>query len=388
MTPQVNATSSEQDRFIPGPNPAQDCDLSDGGLLDTLEKLALRWRLLTLAPLVSGAMALGGSYLIDPTYTAVTVLLPPQQQQSSAASALASLGALSGLAGGLSGGIKSPGDQYVALLQSANVENQIIDKFDLLRVYEVKLRSFARKTLQQNARVSLGKKDGLISIEVDSKSPQMAADMANQYVVELRRLTGELSLTEAQQRRAFFGKELQRTRDNLALAQKGLQGSGFDAGSLKAEPRAAAESYARVKAEATAAEIRLQVMRRTLVDNAPELQQQLALASALRQQVRNLEATTGDASSDYTGRYREYKYQDTLFEIFSKQYELARLDESREGALIQVIDPATPPDRKSKPSRSTMAIGTTLAVFVGLVLCLFLIDSFKQLGEARRRRAG
>ena len=115
---------------------------------------------------------------------------------------------------------------------------------------------------------------------------------------------------------------------------------------------------------------------------------QLTTASALRQQVRNLEANTGGASSEYVGRYREYKYQDTLFELFSKQYELARLDESREGALIQVIDPATPPDHKSKPSRSTMAIGTTLAVFVGLMLYLFLMDSFRQLGAARRRRAG
>lgn len=378
----------EPDEMPTGNNTLTSPEVGDGSLLEMMEKLAVRWRLLVLAPLASGALAVGGSYLIDPTYTAVTMLLPPQQQQTAAASALAGLGALSGLAGGLGGSIKTPGDQYVGLLQSANVENRIIDKFDLFRVYEVKLRSFARKTLQQNARISLGKKDGLITIEVDSKAPQMAADIANQYVVELRRLTGELALTEAQQRRAFFGTELQRTRDNLAQAQKGLQGSGFDAGSLKAEPRAAAESYARVKAEATAAEIRLQVMRRTLADTAPELQQQLAFASALRQQVRNLEANTGGASSEYVGRYREYKYQDTLFELFSKQYELARLDESREGALIQVIDPATPPDHKSKPSRSTMAIGTTLAVFVGLMLYLFLMDSFRQLGAARRRRAG
>ena len=140
---------------------------------------------------------------------------------------------------------------------------------------------------------------------------------------ELRRLTSELALTEAQQRRAFFEGELKQTQIKLTEAQQILQSSGFNPGALKAEPKAAAEGYATLKAQATAAEVKLQTMRRSLADSAPELQQQTTLLGALRAQLLKLEGATSGAKndSDYISRYREYKYQETLFELFSKQFE-------------------------------------------------------------------
>lgn len=344
-------------------------------LFDIMAALTARWRLLLSAPIAAGALALGASYLIAPTFTAKTTFLPPQQQQSSAASALASLGALAGLAGGTAG-IKTPGDQYVALMQSVNVEDRIVDKFKLMEAYEAKYRFEARNTLERNVRISLGKKDGLITVEVDAKNPVMAAEMANQYVAELRRLTSELALTEAQQRRVFFEAELKHTKQRLTTAQQALQSGGFNPGALKAEPKAAAEGYARIKAEATAAEVRLQTMRRSLADTSSEVQQQATLLGALRTQLAKLEGSTDNTSdADYIGRYREFKYQEALFELFSKQYEMARLDESREGALIQVVDTATPPEYKSKPKRASIALaaafGTGLLLCIGLVLTHF-----------------
>jgi uncharacterized protein involved in exopolysaccharide biosynthesis len=335
--------------------------------------LANKWRLLVVAPLLVGTLTLAGTYLIQPTFTARTTFLPPQQQQSSAASALASLGALAGLTGG-AGGIKTPGDQYISLMQSVNVEDRIIDHFKLMELYETKFRFEARNRLEQNVRISLGRKDGLITVEADAKDPQLAADMANQYVAELRRLTSELSLTEAQQRRAFFETELKSTKTKLSEAQLALQSGGFNAGAIKAEPKAAAENYAQLKAQLTAAEVRLQALRRTLTDTAPEVQQQASLVGALQGQLIKLEARADDTSgADYVSRYREYKYQEALFELFSKQYEIARLDESREGGLIQVIDAATPPEHKSKPKRAIIGILTWLVT--GLLLLTALMIS-------------
>jgi len=165
-------------------------------LTELFNVLAERWRLLVAAPLVAGVAAFGIASILPPTFTAQTTFLPPQQQQSAGSSALAALGALSGLAGGI-GGIKTPGDQYVALMQSVNVEDRIVERFKLMALYESKYRFEARKTLQKNVRISLGKKDGLISVEADAPEPKLAADIANQYVAELRRLSGELALTEA-----------------------------------------------------------------------------------------------------------------------------------------------------------------------------------------------
>jgi uncharacterized protein involved in exopolysaccharide biosynthesis len=342
------------------------------GLLDLLTILAARWRLLVLAPIAAGGLALGASHLITPTFTAKTTFLPPQQQQSTAASALASLGALSGLAGGMAG-IKSPSDQYVSLMQSANAQDPIIERFKLMDVYEAKYRFEARRALSENVRISLGKKDGLITIEADDTDPQRAADLANAHVTELRRLSADLALTEAQQRRAFFEAELQKTRIKLTEAQQTLQSSGFSASTLRAEPKAAAEGYAALKAEATAAEVKLQTLRRGLADKTPEVQQQVTLLGALRAQLSKLESSSDTKNdADYISRYREFKYQEALFDIFAKQYEMARLDESREGALIQVVDVATKPEWKSKPKRAMVAMAAFAITLLVLAVSILM----------------
>jgi uncharacterized protein involved in exopolysaccharide biosynthesis len=343
------------------------------GFLDLATPLAEHVKLLLLLPLLAAALALGVAFAVAPTFTARTTLLPPQQQQSIAASALSSLGALAGLAGlaGGGAGVKSPAEQFVALMQSESITDRLIDDFKLLEVYDEKFRVLARKELLENVRFVVGKKDGLISIEVDDKDPRRAAAMATRFVEELRKLTSRLAISEAQQRRVFFERQLAQARDKLTGAQQALQASGFNSGAIKAEPKAAAEAYARLRAEAVAAEVRLQALRRAFSDHAPEVQHQLAALAALRAQLGKAEAaadTSGDA--DYISRYREFKYQETLFDLFARQYELARADESREGALIQVVDEAQVPERKSKPKRALVA---ALAWLVATVLACVLI---------------
>ena len=339
------------------------------GLWELLQILGEHWKLIVAGTLLAGAGAFGIASLIAPTFTARTTLLPPQQQQSAASAALSQLGALGGLAGGA---VKSPAEQYVALLESVTVADRIIDAYKLLEVYDEKYRQDARKELKSNVRIAAGKKDGMLSIEVDDHDPQRAAAMANSYVEGLRQLTSTLAVSEAQQRRVFFEQQLEQTKDKLTKAQVALQSSGFSQGALKAEPKAAAEGYARLRAEATGAEVRLQSMRRMLAEGAPELLQQQATLAALRDQLARVEQRdTAGNDSGYVGKYREFKYQETLFELFARQYELARVDESREGGLIQVVDVATPPERKSKPTRSLIALAA--ALFFGLALSGFAI---------------
>lgn len=363
-------------------------------LLEYLAVLAQRWRLVLSLPIGAALVAFACTFLIPRTYTARTTLIPPPQQQSAAASALASLSALSGLVGNIAGS-KTTGDQFVSLMQSVQVQDRIIDRFKLMDVYEVEYREQARRKLGHNVRIALGKKDGFIAVETDAETPKLAADMANQYVEELRRLAGGLALTEAKQRRVFFEGELQKTRVLLTQAQQSLQRSGIGAGAIKAEPRAAAEGYATLRATATAAEVRLQTLLRSLAETAPEVQQQRALLGALRTELGKIEQTdTSGADADYIGRYREFKYQETLFDLLAKQYELARIDESREHALIQVIDAATPPERASGPRRVLIAAVAAAATLVVLGLWFLLLGSWQQLNsndarvvEAARLRA-
>lgn len=383
---------STSDREVSAADPVNASDLDDRdedvSLLDIAVVLAEHLRLLIIGPLVVGLFALGITYLITPTFTAKTTFLPPQQQQSSAASALASLGALAGLAGNV-GGIKSPADQYVALMQSTTVQDRLVDQYKLMQVYDVKYRFEARQALQQNARVTLGKKDGLITVEVDDEDPQRAADLANSHVDELRRMTNVLAVTEAQQRRVFFEQQLERSKERMTKAQQSLQASGFNQGALRAEPKAAADSYARLKAEVTAAEVRLQTMRSYLNENAPEFRQQQAALAALRAQLNRAEQADDPKSGpDYISKYRDFKYEETLFELFARQYEMARIDESREGALIQVVDAAHKPEWKSKPMRAMIGIGTVGVAFIVLTVFILGRHTWRQttLHSARRSK--
>jgi tyrosine-protein kinase Etk/Wzc len=350
-------------------------------LLDLLQVVVDNLRLLVLGPLVCGLAALGISFAIPPTFTAKTQFLPPQQQQSAAASMLASLGALGGLAGAATG-IKSPADQYIAFMKSVSVQDALIERLNLLDKYEAKLKTNARLTLIENVRISSGK-DGLIRVEADDKDPKFAADLANAHVEELRNLLGRLAVTEAQQRRMFFEKQLQITNENLSKADLALKSSGINSSILKSSPTSAVEAVARLKAGISVQEVKLGSMRNYLTESAPEFKQALNELASLKMQLAKAEkeepATQGD--SDYLARYREFKYQETMFELFAKQFELAKVDESREGALIQVLDIAQPPERKAKPNRAMIAIIAALASSLTILLFVFVKNALKNASQ-------
>jgi tyrosine-protein kinase Etk/Wzc len=371
-------------------------DEDEISLLDLLQVVADNLRLLVLGPLVAGLLALGISFAIAPTFTATTKFMPPQQQQSSAAAMLQSLGALGGLAGAATG-LKNPADQYVAFLKSRSVEDALIDRFKLTERYEQKFRQDTRVTLEANVRSSSGK-DGLITIEADDKDPAFAAELANAHVEELGHLLGRLAVTEAQQRRVFFEKQLANTKNNLVKAEQALSASGVTSSALKADPKAAVEGLARLKAGITAQQIKLASMRGYLTESAPDFRQAQTELAAMRTQMARAEAAEpagGASDSDYVAKYREFKYQETLFELFAKQYEIARVDESREGSIIQVVDVAQPPEKKAKPKKALIAIGATLAVGFGLLLFVFIRQALRGAGQdqesaeklARLRRA-
>jgi capsule polysaccharide export protein KpsE/RkpR len=335
------------------------------GLLALLTPLAPYWGRLVLLPLLAGALAAAGSFLVAPTFTATTILLPPQQQ-GGASGALASLNALAVLTGA---GPRNSADLYVSLMQTSATADRIIDHFKLMEVYKVDKRWQARRDLADSVAMGVGKKDGLITISVEDEDPQRAANMANRYVEELKRMTSTLAVTEAQERRVFFESQLKLTKEKLTAAQSALQATGFTVNALKAEPKAAAEGYARLRAELTSAEVKLQAVRGGLTDTAPEVRQLQDTVVALRGQVAKNESAreTSADGPDYVTKYREFKYQEVLFDLMARQYELARVDESREGALIQVVDVAKPPERKTRPKRSMYGVAASLGLFLALI---------------------
>jgi uncharacterized protein involved in exopolysaccharide biosynthesis len=367
--------------------PAEDDEIS---LLDLLQTIVDNLRLLILGPLVVGLAALGISFAIAPTFTATVKFLPPQQQQSAAASMLASLGGLGGLAGAAAG-LKNPADQYLAFMKSNSVQDALIERFKLQERYETKFKVDTRIALTGNTRATSGK-DGLITVEIDDKDPKFAADLANAHVDELQKLLGKLAVTEAQQRRMFFEKQLGQVKDKMIAAEQALRATGVSGSALKSNPTAAVAGVAALQAQVTAQEVKVGAMRGYLAETAPDFKQAMNELASLRAQLAKQEkdqpAATGQG--DYVAKFREFKYQETLFELFAKQFEMAKVDESREGAVIQVLDAAQPPEKKSKPKKALIAIIATLASGFALLLFVFIRQALRnasQDGESAQKMA-
>lgn len=373
MTQEANATMANDTR----PSiPVEDDEIN---LLDLAQVVVDNLRLLVLGPLAAGLLALGISFAITPTFTATTVFLPPQQQQGAASMLLQSLGgALGGLAGAATG-LKNPNDQFVSFLNSEFIANALIDRFKLMERYDKEFKVDARKALDDASNITSGK-DGLITVEMDDKDPVVAAQIANAYVEELGNLLNRLSLTEAQNRRAFFEKQLTQTKDKLTAAEQALGSSGINVSALKSNPEAAVTVVATLQAQIMAQEVKLSSMRGYLTESAPDFKQAQTELAAMRAQFANVEKSSTNASganADYVARYRDFKYYETLYELFAKQFELAKVDEAREGSVIQVVDVARPPEKKSKPKKAMVAVLTTFVTGFALLIFVFMRNSLK-----------
>jgi tyrosine-protein kinase Etk/Wzc len=337
-------------------------------------------------PLAVAILSALASLAIPNTYKATAKLLPPQQAQSGAAALLSQLGGISGMAGGVAG-LKNPNDLYVGMLNSRTVADRLVERFRLRDVYDIESTEKARGELKENSMISAGR-DGLITIEVEDKSPQLVAQIANGYVDELLKLTKVLAVTEASQRRIFFERQLELTKDNLAAAETKLKGALDTHGvvSVDGQSRAIVETVGRLRAQASAKEIQLSSMQAFVTPSNPAYKQVQEELSSLRAELSRLENGRADsiAATPSAGKtqglenikiLRDVKYYQMLYELLAKQYEVARLDEAKDVSIIQVLDAAVVPERKSKPARFLIVLSSTLLALAGAIAYAFIKDT-------------
>lgn len=343
-------------------------------------------------PIVAAVLVFGICLVLPPTYRASTLLLPPQQAQSTAAALLSQLGGAAGLVAGAAG-VKSPADIYIGMLKSRTVADRMIKRFDLLKVYDTDSMEKARKELELNTSINVGK-DNLITVTVDDGDKNRSAQLANAYVDELSKLTRVFAVTEASQRRLFFERQLEQAKDKLAAAEvqlkQGLETKGVI--SVDADSRAMVEMVARLRAQATAKEVQLNAMRAFVTENNPEYRQTQQELQSLRAELNRAEGgREGGVSAKSLGglenikTLREVKYQQMLYELLAKQYEAARLDEARDASVIQTLDPAIAPEKQFAPKPLRMAVVAALLAFFGALMVVYGRDA---LARVRREHEG
>jgi tyrosine-protein kinase Etk/Wzc len=369
----------------------------EADILEILLVLAREKKLILQLTIAATLLATIIVFVIPKMYTATATILPPQQNQSV-------LSTLVGQVGGATTldlrdlGLKNPSDVFVAMLKSRTVEDSLVNRFDLRKLYNVKRYQDARKKLGKRTEID-PEKEGLISIQVSDRDPKRAAAIANAWVDELRLLNQSLNLTEAAQRRAFFEQKLTSEREDLTKAEAALKQLQEKTGLIQpdAQTRALVGAVAELRSQVAAKEVQLQSLRTYGTENNPEVKRverelaELRAQSAKLSQMERSGADLGEgnlqvptrrvpeANLEYLRVARELKYQESLYDFLAKQLEAARIDEAKNAVLVQVVDRAVEPERKSSPKRLLIIAVTAIASF--LLACFGVL-----MWEAIRRK--
>jgi len=286
----------------------------------------------------------------------------------------------------------TPTDIFTAMLKSRIMADEIIKQFSLMNLYEAKTMQDARKALENDTKITVSK-EKLIKVTVEAQSPQLASDIANFYVSSLDRLNRNLNVTRSGQNRVFIGKRLIDTKTNLVKAEEALKEfqTKNKAVHLEAQGRVAIEAAAMIQAEISATEVQLQVMESYLTPDNPEVVRMRSNLGELKKQLALLETGKGGKGQlpgdrmhpafitvpslvlEYGRLLREVKVQEALNTMLTSQYEQAKIAEARDTPSVQVLDPAIPAERKSKPTiKLNMLVAGVLALFLGIFLAFFL----------------
>jgi tyrosine-protein kinase Etk/Wzc len=366
--------TAEQTKTVPVPTTAANS-------LSTWVRVTIKWKTLVVYTMITTiVLASAGALLLPKRYTATIVILPPQQGSFSGTAMMAqlgSIGAAASAAGAL--GIKNPNDQQIALLKSRIVEDALVARFHLQDLYHKKYLSLARKKWETVTTAENGLKDGLIRLSVTDRDPQRAAEMANAWVDEYRRFSATLAITEASQRRLFYERQLSAAREDLAHAEEEMKLTEQRTGviDIEGQDRSMIAAAAVLRGQLAAKQIEIKAMREFAAEGNPDLQRAQQEAAGMEAQLGQMDAAsdhrTGDlivpkgtvtqAALDYVRAMREVKYRETIQDLLTRQYEGARVDEAREGALIQIVESAAVPDRPDSGHKLWIFLG-------GLILSL------------------
>jgi capsule polysaccharide export protein KpsE/RkpR len=360
------------------------------------------------------------AFLIPKSYTSTTQLMPPNEQSTSGVAMMAALASRTGAGLGSVAsdllGLKSSGALFIGVLRSQTSEEHIVDQFDLKKVYGIKLMTDARKKLDENTSIAEDRKSGIISISVTDHNPQRAAAIANAYVEELNSLVTQLSTSAAHRERVFLEERLKVAKRDLddasnQLAEFSSKNNTLD---IQTEGKAMLDAAGTIAGQMIAAQSELEGLRQIYTDNNARVRELNARVAELRKQLEKLSGTQRDDANNaaavpvetvdpapaqsksgnmpfptirnlpllgakYSDYYRRAKIQETVFELLTEQYELAKVEEAKETPSVKVLDPGQVPERKSFPPKLLIMF---LGIFLTFSVCVVWVLGAKQWQDA------
>ncbi len=370
-------------------------------LLEYLLVIVKHKKMISLTCLVTFILTCGITLLMPNIYTSTARILPPQDDTGGLSSMLGGMSGLAALAGVSVGG--GSGELYVGMMKSRSIEDVIIDKFNLMEVYDQEYRVKTYVALEKAVSISIGKGDGIIAVTVEDKDPQRAAAMANSYVDELQKLNVKLNLSNAGRERLFLEERLTQVKSDLLAAEESLKEFQEKNKAIRIDAQASAiiEAIAQLKGELASKEVELGVLLSSQTDQNPQVMALREGIAQIKEQIARLERSPEGkkvsddifmATSDvpelgvqYARLLREFKVQETLYELLTKQYEVAKINEAKNTSSIQVLDEGMVPDKKVKPKRALIVILATFVVGFFALLYAFIREYGQRMSSEDRQ---
>lgn len=362
-------------------------------LLQLLLVIVRRKMLIIKVCTVVMALSVCISLTLKNIYTATAKYYPPQKETpiGNLASLIAQAGPLASL-----GGLGGPGDLYLAITKSRTVADAVVKSLGLQKTADGKILSVeqARDSTMSAVKVEVGK-DGIITITANSRDPQKAAQLANAFVDETIKRSVQLYLTKAGSERHFLERRLEASKVDLKNAESELKIFQEKHKTIKADAQAsvAIEGVARIRAEIVSKEVQLATLRNSMTDESSEVKALQAGITRLKSQMGTMTGSGGGdtiipatgnlpgLAVEYLRKLRDVKIQEAIFEQLSKQYELAKINETKDSSSVQIIDEAVPPTKKSKPKRSLMVLLSTAIAFMGSIVFIFFQEYFSKMSS-------
>ncbi len=344
-------------------------------------------RVIGLGMLISIGIAL----LIPKRYTSTAQLMPPDQQSlpsGSLLSAITGAGSVASVGGLMS--TRTPGGTFIGILDSQTAQDDIINRFDLRRVYHCKLDIDARSILSTQTTIVEDKSSGIISISVTDRDPNRARDLAEAYVEELDKLVNSLSTSSARREREFLEQRLKSIKSDLDASSVAL--SQFSSRNATINPQSQGQALisavSGLQGELITDQGELSGLKAMYSNDNVHVREARARIDELQSQLRKMGNVGGkvdgaDQQSDelypsirelpilgvtYSDLSRQMAMQEGIYETLNRQYELAKVEEAKEIPPIKMLDEPQVPERKSSPHRLLIVLlGVLASAFAGIV---------------------
>ncbi|HXX15489.1 MAG TPA: GNVR domain-containing protein [Candidatus Eremiobacteraceae bacterium] len=406
-----NSVQQLQEEEIPTPGNGTGGSLIEGVQGDGFEWAWLLW----LNRRSLGRWMIGGlvfatvlAFLLPKKFESTTQLMPPDPKSGSGLSAMM-MAAMSGPGGGgsaLAGpgigsiagdllGMKDPGAVFTEMLRSRTVKDRIIERFDLRKVYGVRYYKGAREQLAKYTSITLDRKSGVITITVTDRDPQRATQIAQAYVEELDRISAEVNTSAAHRERLFIEQRLKAVKQDLKKASEDFSEYASKNATLdiKEEGVAVVEAAAVLQGQLIAAQSELDGLEQIYTSSNVRVRSLQARVDELNRQLKKVGGSTTGADDpnsqqefpsirklpllgvQWADLYRENKIQETVYELLTEQYEMAKIEEAKETPVVKVLDVAVVPEKKSSPQRPLiMFLGVMLSLVAG---CVWVLNNAK-----------